>query len=247
MSARRVEEEVLNEGVPPLDKQVPQDEQVPITNQRNEDLVVPPYMTNEKVRGSLFTLSQAMMSPTNKYVGLRVNALENTMTSRLRDFVRMNPSTFLDSEVREDPQEFLDEVYKIVHAMGVFLREKAELASYQLKEESKLERRGRDVKMRRTYVQEEGGSGSQLDKPSCSNCGKKYFEKCLAGTSGCFGCGKNDHKVRYCPTIATRGRDVRQAPYNGLTVGEQNKNRFYILQDIKEANPDEGMSCSEVG
>lgn len=113
---KRVEEEVLNEGVPSLGMQVPHDEQVLKTNQRNEDLVVPPYMTNEKVRGALFTLSQAMMAPTYKYVGITVNALENTMTSMLRDFVRMNPSTFLDSEVREYPQEFLNEVYKIVHA-----------------------------------------------------------------------------------------------------------------------------------
>lgn len=66
-------------------------------------------------------------------------------------------------------------------------------------------RRGRDVKRGRTYVQGkprfkkrvpnqdvpsvpksnyERGGGSQLDKPTCSNCGKKYFEKCLAGTSG---------------------------------------------------------------
>ena len=34
----------------------------------------------------------------------------------------------------EDPQEFIDEVYKIVHAIGVTSREKAELASYQLKD-----------------------------------------------------------------------------------------------------------------
>ncbi|WP_353805586.1 hypothetical protein, partial [Acinetobacter baumannii] len=56
----------------------------------------------------------------------------------------------------------------------------------------------------------ERGGGSRLEKPTYSNCGKKYFEKCLAGTSGCFGCGNNDHKVRYRPTIATRGRDVKQ-------------------------------------
>ena len=34
--------------------------------------------------------------------------------------------------------------------------------------------------------------------------------KCLAGTSGCFGCGKGDHKVRDCPIIASRGRKSKQ-------------------------------------
>ena len=52
------------------------------------------------------------------------------MTSRLRDFVRMSPPIFLVFKVGEDPQEFIDEMYKIVYAMGVTSREKAELASY---------------------------------------------------------------------------------------------------------------------
>ena len=56
------------------------------------------------------------------------------MTSRLRDFVRMNTPIFLGSKVGEDPQEFLGAVYKVLSAMMVTYREKAELASYQLRE-----------------------------------------------------------------------------------------------------------------
>ena len=33
----------------------------------------------------------------------------------------------------EDPQGFIDEVFKVVYVMGVTPREKAELAAYQLK------------------------------------------------------------------------------------------------------------------
>ena len=44
------------------------------------------------------------------------------MTSRLRDFTRINP----------DLQEFIDEVFKILLAMGLSTSEKAELATYQL-------------------------------------------------------------------------------------------------------------------
>ena len=40
---------------------------------------------------------------------------------------------FLGSKVRDDPQEFFDEVYKIVNYMGVTSTEKVELAAYQLK------------------------------------------------------------------------------------------------------------------
>ena len=67
-------------------------------------------------------------------VGYRVNALDSTMTSRLREFVTMNPPIFLGSNVGEDPQKFLDGVYKVLSAIGVTSREKAELASYQLRD-----------------------------------------------------------------------------------------------------------------
>ena len=46
----------------------------------------------------------------------------------------MNPPTFYGSKVDEDPQEFIDEVYKILYAMGVSSSEKAELDTYQLKD-----------------------------------------------------------------------------------------------------------------
>ena len=45
----------------------------------------------------------------------------------------MNPPMFFGSKLDEDPQYFLDEVYKILHSMGVTSIEKAELAAYQLK------------------------------------------------------------------------------------------------------------------
>ena len=56
------------------------------------------------------------------------------MSSRLRDFTRMNPPTFYGSKVDEDPQEFIDEVSKILLSMGLSACEKAELATYQLKD-----------------------------------------------------------------------------------------------------------------
>ena len=46
----------------------------------------------------------------------------------------MNPTIFTRSKTSEDPQEFVDEVHKIFVAMGPTNTEKAELASYQLKD-----------------------------------------------------------------------------------------------------------------
>ena len=68
----------------------------------------------------------------------RVNVVETTMTSRLRDFMSMNSLIFLGSKVGEDPQEFLNGMYKVINAIRVTSREKAELASYQLREVAQL-------------------------------------------------------------------------------------------------------------
>ena len=68
----------------------------------------------------------------------RANVVESTMTSRLREFVRMNPPIFLGSNVPEDSQEFLDGVYKVLSAMGVISSDKAVLASYQLRDISQI-------------------------------------------------------------------------------------------------------------
>ena len=40
------------------------------------------------------------------------------MTSRLRDFVGMNPPIFHGSKVGEDPQEFIDGVSKMLSVVG---------------------------------------------------------------------------------------------------------------------------------
>lgn len=54
-----------------------------------------------------------MMAQLNRDVGRRMNVLESNITSRLRDFVTMNPLTFLGSKAGENTQEFLDGVYTI--------------------------------------------------------------------------------------------------------------------------------------
>ena len=56
------------------------------------------------------------------------------MADRLREFKRINPPIFIGSKTSEDPQEFVDEVHKIMVDMGAFDIEKGELAFYQLKD-----------------------------------------------------------------------------------------------------------------
>ena len=90
-----------------------------------------PYLTNQEIREAFLVLARVVTTKVNLSMIPRV--LESIMTTRLRDFMRMNPPIFLFSNVGEDPQEFLDGVYKVLSAMGVTSREKVELASYQLR------------------------------------------------------------------------------------------------------------------
>ncbi|WMV57929.1 hypothetical protein MTR67_051314 [Solanum verrucosum] len=75
-----------------------------------------------------------------------------------------------------------------------------------------------------------GGGDNRSFIPAYTRCGKKHDGKCLADTDGCFNCGKNGHKMREFPLLATKGRDGRQAQpsRSGSTTPKQNK--LYALQ-----------------
>ena len=127
------------------DNQVPPLEEVSMGDQVPD---VPPPMTDRDIRADFLTLTQAMTfqangltsqvqamtSQMNREVGPRVPQHANTMASWLKNSTRMNPPMFFRSRSDEDPQDFLDDVCKILYAMGVISIEKAELASYQLKD-----------------------------------------------------------------------------------------------------------------
>ena len=74
------------------------------------------------------------MTNQNNRVDAHVNENGGSASTRVCDFVRMNPPEFLGSQTNEDPQNFMDEIKKIFEVIQVTGNDQVELASYQLKD-----------------------------------------------------------------------------------------------------------------
>ena len=108
MTARRLEEgrpndeascqveKVLQDGKGIQGAQVPpQGDHSPNVERGNEV----PIMSKREIRDTLLAIAQVVTTQINLSMVLKVNVMEITMTSRLRDFVRLNPLIFLVSKV----------------------------------------------------------------------------------------------------------------------------------------------------
>ena len=77
-------------------------------------------------------INNYFISQANK--GYRPQQDASTPASRIRDFMRMKPTTFHGTKVDEDPQCLIDEVFNVVDAMGVTPKKKAYIAFYKLRD-----------------------------------------------------------------------------------------------------------------
>ena len=87
---------------------------------------------------SITTQAQDIMAQAAREGAPRGNPHASTMASRMRYCTRMKPPVYHIYKTHKDPQEFVDEVHKILCAMGVDEKVKAELSSYQLKDVAKI-------------------------------------------------------------------------------------------------------------
>ena len=134
-AARRTEESIANVGAndnqaPLEENQVPPLDEVAMGDQVS---VVPQPMTNGEIKENFLNFFQSMTSQANavtsqvqamttqlsREVEPRVPEHANTTDFRLRDFILISKPMFVGSRSHEDPQYFLDDVYKILFAMGV--------------------------------------------------------------------------------------------------------------------------------
>ncbi|KAK4737501.1 hypothetical protein R3W88_001198 [Solanum pinnatisectum] len=59
-------------------------------------------------------------------------------TSKIHEFLRMNPPDFTGSSVTEDPENFMEEIQKVFEIMHIANAKRVELAGYQLKGVSRI-------------------------------------------------------------------------------------------------------------
>ena len=102
-------------------------------------------MTSTYIRASLRVMTQIMMTQDQVIInhvayqaslGLGPQPQPNVSipTSRIQYFATMNPPTLHGTKVNENPEGFIDEVFKVVDFMDVTPRKKEELDAYQLKD-----------------------------------------------------------------------------------------------------------------
>ena len=103
---------------------------------------VPPYVPNdppignaslEEFGASMTLLDQASTAQDNKGDFAPANPIGGMGSTRVMEFLRMNPPEVYISKVEEEPNGFIDEVYKVLAIIGVHSIDKAELAAYQYK------------------------------------------------------------------------------------------------------------------
>lgn len=89
-------------------------------------LVKPVALPDREVREQIVQMVQAITTHAHDIIAqatsegaCRENPHASTMASRLRDLTRMNPPIYYHTKTNKDPNEFVDDIHKILSSMSV--------------------------------------------------------------------------------------------------------------------------------
>ncbi|XP_027775066.1 uncharacterized protein LOC107027509 [Solanum pennellii] len=184
-----------------------------------------------------------MTAQVNRQDVQRENLPVRNMADRLRDFTWKNPLIFTGAKTSEDPQEFIDELHKIMVALGTTDIEKAErdeMSRFLTGINGDLEKECRfamlhdnmDLSRLMVHVQQVEDSRKRrgvrdIRRPRPQD----------QGTNACFGCGKSGHIVRDCPQNrgpAGGNAQPRPTPQSAAAAEPPKRNRLYALKGSEE-------------
>ena len=93
---------------------------------------VPPSSTRDQdIRSALQLLTSLVAAQAQRQ---NTGAAEKLVSTRVRDFINLDPPVFTGSDPKEDPQTFIDQVHRTLRVMHVSDTEAVELASYRLRD-----------------------------------------------------------------------------------------------------------------
>ena len=93
---------------------------------------VPPSGTpDQDMRSALQLLTSLVAAQAQRQ---NTGAAEKPVSTRVRDFINLDPPVFTGSDPKEDPQTFIDQVHRTLRVMHVSDTEAVELASYRLRD-----------------------------------------------------------------------------------------------------------------
>ncbi|KAK4730326.1 hypothetical protein R3W88_023314 [Solanum pinnatisectum] len=91
---------------------------------------VPPIPSDEDFKSAVCMLAQLVAAQCQPVAPDVVGPSERLGSSRVREFLALNPSQFPRTNRREDPQHFVDQLYRIFRFMHASATESVKLAAF---------------------------------------------------------------------------------------------------------------------
>uniref|UniRef100_M1DYB3 Gag-pol polyprotein n=1 Tax=Solanum tuberosum TaxID=4113 RepID=M1DYB3_SOLTU len=179
-------------------------------------------VSNAVFKNAIQMLAQSVANQNNQRALVQANANVGSAAARVRDFIKMNPPEFLGSQVREDLQNFIDEV-----------------EGDKLREQAKKSKKARTGNYEYSQQKSSGGNRSQFQQksltpaPSSASVPSSKFrqnKKGRASSSKSQGSVSGTRTYPTCPKCTSPAVRPTQQGNTSDTGGDQRQNRLYALQ-----------------